>query len=561
MTMFNWPGNDYRDASIIDRPRASVAAALQDAKRVSLGFLHWLQTEAPRRGGARAPRAQAAARRDGHRGRPLEASLHPRARRIAALRTVVEQDVSAEFQPGPRAAHFADSVGIGWYPIDIHRSGPEDVGVSCRTRPFQIPLGALIPVARNLVAAAKNIGTTHITNGCYRLHPVEWNIGEAAGALADWSLARGQSPERIWRDGGETPSIPATPAGGRRAARLGHRRATRRPGFVAVQTLAVGGVPVAPEALELFPGAPLEAEDMARLGWDRRAAGDAGSRSPAAGTQDARPGRSLMPGLVGVDSYTYHRLLGEVRPGEMPPLDLFPRGSLDVVAEAPGSGSMSRSSRRASWAIPRVSHRRRIRARQEGSRSASRGERPRASSSASGADALDDLFAWLPRAAALGSRSCASSQAGRPSRAVARSGRGSLARSLCRGPRPWCRLALENHGDLTAAQVERLLEQVGADLRVCFDTANALRVGDNVAAASRRLAAAIAILHLKDCAGGWYDPLAGPVSVPLGEGVVPIEAVLEACPHAVVCIELGQLARSAEERALVGSYVEYLGSR
>ena len=41
-----------------------------------------------------------------------------------------------------------------------------------------------------------------------------------------------------------------------------------------------------------------------------------------------------MPSLVGVDSYTYHRLLGEVRPGEMPPLHRFPRGSLDVVAEA-----------------------------------------------------------------------------------------------------------------------------------------------------------------------------------------------------------------------------------
>nr|WP_246320979.1 FAD-dependent oxidoreductase [Paenibacillus germinis] len=24
----------------------------------------------------------------------------------------------------------------------------------------------------------------HITNGCYRLHPVEWIIGEAAGYLA-----------------------------------------------------------------------------------------------------------------------------------------------------------------------------------------------------------------------------------------------------------------------------------------------------------------------------------------------------------------------------------------
>ena len=134
-------------------------------------------------------------------------SKHPyirEARRIRALRTVVEQDVSAEFQRGPRAAHFTDSVGVGWYPIDIHRSGPEDVGVSTRTRPFQIPLGALIPTAlANVAAASKNIGTTHITNGCYRLHPVEWNIGEAAGALADWSLGRRRSPERIWRDAGE----------------------------------------------------------------------------------------------------------------------------------------------------------------------------------------------------------------------------------------------------------------------------------------------------------------------------------------------------------------------
>ena len=51
--------------------------------------------------------------------------------------------------------------------------------------PFQIPLGALIPQrVENLLPACKNIGTTHITNGCYRLHPVEWNIGEAAGVLA-----------------------------------------------------------------------------------------------------------------------------------------------------------------------------------------------------------------------------------------------------------------------------------------------------------------------------------------------------------------------------------------
>ena len=48
ITMFNWPGNDYRDEPIVDDP-APQARALQDAKRVSLGFLHWLQTEAPGR--------------------------------------------------------------------------------------------------------------------------------------------------------------------------------------------------------------------------------------------------------------------------------------------------------------------------------------------------------------------------------------------------------------------------------------------------------------------------------------------------------------------------------
>jgi hypothetical protein len=191
-SMINWPGNDYGDAGLIDRPARDVAAALQQGKRASLGFLHWLQTEAPATGtrlGAPelwlAPSIMGSA--DG-------LSKHPyirEGRRIRAVTTVLEQDVAVHSQPGPRAKHFADSVGVGWYPIDIHRAGAEDVGVSTRTRPFQIPLGALLPVRiDNLVAAGKNLGTTHITNGCFRLHPVEWNIGEAAGALAAFALER-----------------------------------------------------------------------------------------------------------------------------------------------------------------------------------------------------------------------------------------------------------------------------------------------------------------------------------------------------------------------------------
>ncbi len=199
LTMFNWPGNDYRDRGILDVPAADAAHALQQAKRVSLGFLHWLQTAAPATGerlGAPelALRPDVMATADGLSKFPYIREC----RRLVAQATIVEQQVSAQFQPGPYAAHFDDAVGIGWYPIDIHRAGPEDVGVSCRTRPFQIPLGALLPQhGGNLVAGAKNIGTTHITNGCYRLHPVEWNIGEAAGALAAWSWQQRLSPGEV----------------------------------------------------------------------------------------------------------------------------------------------------------------------------------------------------------------------------------------------------------------------------------------------------------------------------------------------------------------------------
>jgi len=192
LTMFNWPGNDYRDRSILDCPALDAAQALQDAKRVSLGFLHWLQTE------QRAPELKL---RPDVMGTADGLAKHPyirESRRIRAKKTIVEQEVSAHDQSGTLAARFADSVGVGWYPIDIHRSGPDDVGASCRTKPFQIPLGALLPVrVANLIAGAKNIGTTHITNGCYRLHPVEWNVGEAAGALAAFALEERVLPAAV----------------------------------------------------------------------------------------------------------------------------------------------------------------------------------------------------------------------------------------------------------------------------------------------------------------------------------------------------------------------------
>jgi len=266
ISMLNWPGNDYRDQSILDRSPLEQARALQDAKRVSLGFLYWLQAEAPRPGHAPGfpelrPRSDVFATAD-------TLGKHPyirECRRIRSLRTIREQEVSADYQSGARAAQFEDSVGVGWYPIDIHNSDPDDVGVSCRTRPFQIPMGALIPVRmKNLLAGAKNLGTTHITNGCYRLHPVEWNTGEAAGALAAYALEAGRDPAAVRADAGLRRELQ------RRLVADGMPLAwfvdvgVDHPRFAALQMAAVTGeVEGAPDSLE---AAALPAEARARLG-------------------------------------------------------------------------------------------------------------------------------------------------------------------------------------------------------------------------------------------------------------------------------------------------------
>ena len=121
------------------------------------------------------------------------------ARRIQAEFTVLEQHVGVQQREGfDTAEQFDDSVGIGSYRIDLHPSTGLRNYIDISSYPFQIPLGSLIPQrVENLLPACKNLGVTHITNGCYRLHPVEWNIGEAAGALAAYCLDKGLKPRQV----------------------------------------------------------------------------------------------------------------------------------------------------------------------------------------------------------------------------------------------------------------------------------------------------------------------------------------------------------------------------
>ncbi|MDQ0614484.1 hypothetical protein QF046_002125 [Microbacterium sp. W4I4] len=202
ITLVNWPSIDYFEGSVIDQPADVVAARLHDARQLSLSMLYWLQTEAPRPDGGKGLR--------GLRLRPdvmgtadglAQAPYIRESRRIRAVTTVTENDVSMAVRGDAGARRFHDSVGIGMYRIDLHPSTGGDNYIDVASCPFQIPLGALIPRRmQNVIAANKNIGTTHITNGCYRLHPVEWNIGEAAGALAATCIEDRVGPHQVQSD-------------------------------------------------------------------------------------------------------------------------------------------------------------------------------------------------------------------------------------------------------------------------------------------------------------------------------------------------------------------------
>jgi hypothetical protein len=198
ITLVNWPQMDYFDGLVFEVPQADAERNLQSAKQLSLSLLYWMQTEAPREdGGVGFPglrlRADVVGSRDGLAQKPYIRE----SRRIRAMYTIVEQDLSPEVRSGG-AVTYADSVGVGAYRIDLHPSTGGDNYIDVPSCPYEIPLGALLPLrVQNLLPACKNIATTHITNGCYRLHPTEWNIGEVAGLLATYCLQHQLQPRQV----------------------------------------------------------------------------------------------------------------------------------------------------------------------------------------------------------------------------------------------------------------------------------------------------------------------------------------------------------------------------
>jgi hypothetical protein len=207
ISLVNWPQNDYWLGNLHEVSDEEAARNIRRAKQLSHSLLYWMQTEAPRPdGGHGYPGLYL--RRD-QSGTDDGLAKYPyirESRRIQAEFTVTEQHVGTDVRmkltgksrEEVTAENFRDSVGVGSYRIDLHPSSGGDNYIDVSSLPFQIPLGALIPKrVENLLPACKNLGVTHITNGCYRLHPVEWNIGESAGCLAAYAVRNGVQPRQV----------------------------------------------------------------------------------------------------------------------------------------------------------------------------------------------------------------------------------------------------------------------------------------------------------------------------------------------------------------------------
>lgn len=207
VSLINYACNDFKTGNLVGVEDTVRQANIQAAKDLSHSLLYYLQNEAPRPdGGTGYPalrlRPDVSGTLDG-------IAKHPyirEARRLVGLGRISEWHVGVDNRvqllgkPAEQltAYNFVDTVGTGHYWIDIHPGPKNSGGLWTRCYPYQIPLFAMISRnTDNLLAGGKTINTSHVTNGAYRLHPTEWNIGESAGVLAAYCLTNNTDPKTV----------------------------------------------------------------------------------------------------------------------------------------------------------------------------------------------------------------------------------------------------------------------------------------------------------------------------------------------------------------------------
>ncbi len=127
-------------------------------------------------------------------------------------------------------------------------------------------------------------------------------------------------------------------------------------------------------------------------------------------------------------------------------------------------------------------------------------------------------------------------------------------------------LAIETHCDLTLDALCELIDRVGRDdLGVVLDTANLVRIGEDLCEGTRRLAPFTRMLHVKDLLladadhgdpAGWWPCCA------LGEGDLDLRGALGELHAAgfdgLACVEVATLPAGVNEDELVARSVHWL---
>jgi sugar phosphate isomerase/epimerase len=279
---------------------------------------------------------------------------------------------------------------------------------------------------------------------------------------------------------------------------------------------------------------------------------------------------------VGIDSYSYHRLYGEVRAGEIAPRgEPWPLEPSPVLAHAASLGvddifletcylpapetidagmlePAADVAVRFSWGHPWP----------DGALHGLDGGRSPA--------AEDDLARWIAAAERLAQpimRITLGSPASRgtePADVLVERLVGPVRRAADLAASADLALAIENHGDLRAQELRDLILRVGRpNVGVTLDNVNLIRLGDDMLAGTAVLAPLTLMVQLKDHLPGDPTVWGGPVCTALGEGVADLPAIVGILADSgfdgAVCVELASLGGGAvDERAMIERSVAWL---
>jgi len=209
VSMQNWnPGNDYRQGNWLLGYAATASevasgwqgganlASLAIAEKHATAWYFWLKAQS-NKGAFPGPDTHLLRGADplNMMGTKHGLAKFPYIRCTRRLVGLANFRVTGRYWRSTQAAGYAnetsyryyDSVGIGSYSSDV-RPLLSSTGIAppfSLPAPFYIPYRALASHnVRNLLSCGKTMAQTYVTNSGYRLHPIEWSSGSAAGVAA-----------------------------------------------------------------------------------------------------------------------------------------------------------------------------------------------------------------------------------------------------------------------------------------------------------------------------------------------------------------------------------------